>query len=275
MAIVRVAARSARRVLGQGEPSDAAMARLQALILDELRQPLLLWGIKGERATLTELIRRLATGEVPISALGDARTPFDPADFRGRSTPWARVMFDHQRAVALEWMNRAVAIARRPLHEQPRLWEAWDRSIERVKYSDEGVYTALFAYSLMPKLTSAGSAFGHYHADLGATAILLAAERHRRKTGAWPEAPAAIDRDILPDPPADPFTGEGFRMEHRDGRLLIYSIGPNGQDEHGEYDAKQWEKGWADDVGAIGWDVNRRREPATQEDEESSGRDDQ
>ena len=39
IAIGTVAMKSTRRVLGQGEPSDAALARLQALVLDELAQP--------------------------------------------------------------------------------------------------------------------------------------------------------------------------------------------------------------------------------------------
>ena len=55
------------RVLGQGEASDAALAPLQELLLDEMKQPLLLVGVKGERAVLTEIIRRLGTGEIPIS----------------------------------------------------------------------------------------------------------------------------------------------------------------------------------------------------------------
>src|SRR5205085_7928808 len=59
------AMKSARRVLGQGEPSDAALARLQAVILDEVAEPILLRGIKGERAAMDELIRRLVDGEVP------------------------------------------------------------------------------------------------------------------------------------------------------------------------------------------------------------------
>jgi hypothetical protein len=91
--------------------------------------------------------------------------------------------------------------------------------------------------------------------------ILLAAERHRRETGAWPESIAAIDRKILPYPPADPFTGDDYRMEHRDGRLLVYSIGPNRKDEHGAFDLKKSTTGGPDDDAAIAWDVDLRRQP--------------
>ena len=177
-------------------------------------------------------------------------------------------MYAHQRAVAIEWMNRAVEIARRPPYEQPERWKAWEARIERVKASEEGVYTAAIRYSLMPKLTSLSSA--------SATTRPTWARRPssgRRATsppdGAWPASVGAIDADILPVPPVDPSTGESYRMEHRDGRLFIYSIGPNRQDEHGEYNAKRWEKGWADDVGAIGWDVDRRRQPAPASQDES------
>ncbi len=52
--------------------ADAALAPLQELLLDEMKQPLLLVGVKGERAVLTEIIRRLGTGEIPISALSDS-----------------------------------------------------------------------------------------------------------------------------------------------------------------------------------------------------------
>ena len=73
MAIVEVALRSTLRVLGQGEASDAAPARLQDLIRDELDQPFLLFGVKGERAGLEEIIRRIGEGVIPVSALTDER----------------------------------------------------------------------------------------------------------------------------------------------------------------------------------------------------------
>ncbi len=103
------------RVLGQGEASDAALASLQELLLDEMKQPLLIIGVKGERAVLTEIIRRLGTGEIPISALSDGAAS-DRAGPPGAVAPWGKLWFDQQQAVALERMTEAVAIA--PAHRR-------------------------------------------------------------------------------------------------------------------------------------------------------------
>ena len=60
-------------------------------------------------------------------------------------------------------------------------------------------------------------------------------------------------------------------MEHRDGQLFIYSIGPNRKDEHGAYDPKRWLKGGPDDVGASTWDVPLRRRGPSPTDKPGSG----
>jgi hypothetical protein len=265
IAIDAAAVRSTWRVLGQGEPSDAALARLQALILDELAQPLLLTGMNGERAMLNELIRRLESGEVPISAI--TRTGPAPAD-GGRDAsdlliPLVTVVFSGQRAIALEWMNEAVAISRRPVSEHRALWAAQDAKIVQARQARLGQLRAMLPLLLMPAMNAASSAFARSQGELAATAVLIAAERHRRKTGKWPTTVKEIDPSILPDPPADPYTGKSFRIEHRDGQLVIYSLGPNGKDEHGEYDLKRFNNGESDDVGARAWDVNLRRRPYT------------
>jgi len=49
MAIIKIALDRIERALAQGEPSDAALAALQRLLEDEDRQPLLLFGLRGER----------------------------------------------------------------------------------------------------------------------------------------------------------------------------------------------------------------------------------
>ncbi len=263
-AIDSVAMRSARRVLGQGEPSDAALSRLQAVILDEQAQPFLLVATKGERAMLTELVRRVEAGTIPVSAITGTATP-PSAGVRAGNRLFAalfRSVLGGQQAITLEWLNEAVAISRRPASEQRALWQAREAKIAAVRQSRFGRFTAILPLLTIPAMTAGSSAFNRAQAELGATAILIAAERHRRKTGKWPASIEAIDKNILPKAPVDPLSGQPLRFEQRDGQLFIYSIGPNGIDDHGAYDPKQSTKGAPDDVGARAWDVNLRRQPA-------------
>ncbi|HWE36794.1 MAG TPA: hypothetical protein VG406_09530 [Isosphaeraceae bacterium] len=264
IAIGRVAMNSARRALGQCEPSDEALARLQALLLDEMHQPLLLQGVKGERTSMFEMIRRVGSGEVPIDALSGG---WQPDGTRHAIAPWGKLMFDNQRAVALEWMNAAVAAARRVVAEQPALWRAWEDEVERVKHLWRAKYSATLPVLLTPSMDLAWKAHAEYQAQLGATAVLLAAERHRRKIGDWPVSVAAIDRAILPDPPTDPYTGQPYHVGRREGKVCIYSIGLNRRDDRGVFDRKRWAKGGPDDMGATGWDVRLRRQPPAAEGE--------
>ena len=92
--------------------------------------------------------------------------------------------------------------------------------------------------------------------DLGAAAVDVSNHGGRQLD----RSVAAIDASLLPDPPLDPFTGQPYHIEHREGRLFVYSIGPNLRDEHGDYNYRKWGTKFAnqDDVGAIGWDVELR-----------------
>jgi hypothetical protein len=256
IAIGRTATSASRRVLGQGEPSEAALARLQTLVLDESGQPLILYAMRGERATMEELIRRISRGKVPLSAL-DGSSPKSSSAVQSAATSFAGLFVGGQRAIALEWMNEAVAIARRPPAEQATLWKDWETKISGVARSRFGRFTAMLPLLLAPGMSGSSSAFLRYQADLGATAIVIAAERHRRKTGNWPTSISAIDRDILPTAPVDPFTGGAFHMERHDGQLVIYSVGPNLEDEHGAEPKRGVNRG-PDDVSARAWDVSLR-----------------
>ena len=222
-----------------------------------MAQPLLIIGVKGERALLAEVIRRLADGEVSISALSDGGGSARDAP-PGAVAPWAKLWFDQQRAVALERMTQAVAIARRPVDQQPALWRQWQADAERVKKKPFALYTELLPVLLTPALATASSALSRYQTDLAGNALLMAAERHRRKTGKWPATVAVIGRTILPHAPVDPFSGDSFRVTHRDNQLFVYSIGPNRQDEQGQYEPKTWMSGGFDDAGGRAWDVPLR-----------------
>jgi hypothetical protein len=167
-------------------------------------------------------------------------------------------MFDHQRALALEWTNELVSIARQPAVKRPPLFKAWEAEFYRVKATRLASFTAAFPMFMMPDFNSAEKALDRYQAVQGASVVLMAAERQRGRTGEWPESVAAIDRDLLPDPPIDPFSGGPFRIERRDGRFLVHSVGPNLKDERGAFEAKRWLDGGPDAVGTGAWDLALR-----------------
>ncbi len=113
----------------------------------------------------------------------------------------------------------------------------------------------VLAFKLFPAAGSASVTASRHQCELGATVILLAAERHRRRTGEWPASIAAMDRTILPTEPLDPYSGRSFRMARRDGQLFVYSIGPNRKDQGGTYDRANRFENQDDDFGASLWDV--------------------
>jgi hypothetical protein len=122
-----------------------------------------------------------------------------------------------------------------------------------------GPYITPLPILTTPHVSSAAEAFSRYQTELGTHLVLLAAERHRRKSGAWPSGVAGIDRGILPSAPVDEFSGGPFRIDYREGELVVYSIGPNGMDEGGAYNPRMWTHGGPDDAGARAWDVSLRR----------------
>jgi hypothetical protein len=249
--------RAIRRVLGQGEPSDRALAQVQELLLNELDAPLALDALRGERGIYVEVTRRLAAGQITFDELSQDRSTFDPNRPRDRVSPWFKLWLDHQQAVTLEWMNDARAIEHRPDAFRAPLWDEWQQHFN-VPQNSMTFWLTLLPVKVFPALRAMAAAAARSRADLGATAILIAAQRHRKKTGNWPESIAAIDPAILPKPPADPYTGADFRIERRDDEILIYSVGANMRDDHGEFDKQPRYKGAPDDITARGWDVSRR-----------------
>ncbi len=264
VAIGQVALDTARRVIALGEPSDGAMAKLQALIDDEAAQPVLTLALTGERGGADEVICRLSTGKTRLSDVtGDALVLGEPikpapkppaADPATASKPW----YDHQRAVMLEWMNDAVAISRKPTQDQPDEWRRWDQRVVDSGKPLLSKFTDPLPLALAPALSGGFNAHVRHQAMLRSTSLMLSVERHRRKTGAWPSSVEKIDPAFLARPPIDPYDGKPIRMKARDGQLFVYCVGFNRQDDGGRYDPKQDFRGGLVDVGTNAWDLPLR-----------------
>ncbi len=253
----------AQRVIGQGEATDAALARLQTLFLDEMAQPLVLHGLRGERATLVEVTRQHSLGgEASLKAFAEGTSlQLETAD--PTITSRLKLYLDLQLAITTELTNQCVAIERKPAADRRDLWQKFAAKMQYMRSHSVGRVLAMLPLTLFPAVKSFAVASDRMQTELAATAILLAAERHRRKTGQWPTSIESIDGVILPVAPADLFSNKPFHIEHRDGRLFVYSVGPNRKDEHGAFDSKTYLKGGPDDYGASAWDVPLRRQPAT------------
>jgi hypothetical protein len=68
-----------------------------------------------------------------------------------------------------------------------------------------------------------------------AAEVLVAATRFRLTTGSLPEPATALVPDYLPKVPLDPFTTDAPLHTKRtdDGLLIVYSVGPDGEDDGG------------------------------------------
>jgi hypothetical protein len=173
---------AAERALGQGEPSDAALAQLQTLLLDEFAQPLILHGVRGDRGMYDDLIRKLGLGEVPIAALATGGlSSASGGSSHSRLASWGKLMFDHSRAAMLDWTNEAVAIARRDLDEQPPLWQALRAEVMRKGHLWYKAYTDAIPVLLMVQVPTHAITVCSGQSRVAATAILLAAERDAKK----------------------------------------------------------------------------------------------
>ncbi|MFO0961098.1 MAG: hypothetical protein U0800_27265 [Isosphaeraceae bacterium] len=252
--------RAALRAISQGEASDPALAAFQADILEIKEEPILERCLRAERAMLDELILRVRNGKVPADGLDG----FDPKRPVPSMPSWAKLAFDLQRAVGLEWMNTAMAIVEQPIDERPLYWQSWEAEIDRVRNSRFERKGAIIPYLMTIRIVPTDSARSRYQTEQATMALLIAAERHRRKTGQWPESIESIDPEILPVAPLDPFSGEPFRVTRVEGKFLVHSVGYNGIDDGGEYDPNTWRLGIADDVGAAAWDVALRGRPPSE-----------
>ncbi len=98
---------------------------------------------------------------------------------------------------------------------------------------------------LLPVAVLYGTAFGRNH-NFGrsvaktnllheAALVAIALEQYRRREGEWPEDLSELTPQHLPDVPLDPYATGGASLTYRvvDGQPLLYSVGPNQQDDGG------------------------------------------
>jgi hypothetical protein len=141
-------------------------------------------------------------------------------------------------------MNEAVEIARLPLEEQAPRYRDWRERYGHVENVGKGL-------CLDGRIECA---LLRGHANLRCAQVALAAERHRRKHGHWPQSLADLVPRYLAAVPLDPFDGKPLRYRKTERGAVVYSVGEDGRGSGSDTDSPR-------DVKFTLWNVDQRRQP--------------
>jgi hypothetical protein len=89
--------------------------------------------------------------------------------------------------------------------------------------------------------------------------VALAVERYRLRHRDWPASLDRLKPDLLAEVPLDPFDGKPLRYLKRDGGIVVYSVGRDGEDNGGNLEYVQDQKGT--DIGVQLWAPADRGHP--------------
>jgi hypothetical protein len=249
---------SLERVLAQGEPSTEALAAVQQILEEEDTFPRLLVAARGERAGLNMLMENLESGVVST----DQFLAFVQSSRTNRDEPKPEIALDPitlktTHAWMLRWLNESVEVAKLP---------SWDREA-RIKELNNRVKQDAppLARLVMPGVQMVAEADRRNQALVRCALAAFAVERYRRENGFWPRSLAALEGKQLAKAPLDPYDGRtlryrpppilGFSRSPKD--VVIYAVGPDGQDNGGQIDRTAPLK-VGTDIGLRLWNISER-----------------
>jgi hypothetical protein len=253
MAIRSIAIGQAERTLGQGEPSPEGLAALQRALEEEAEEPLLLWGLRGERGGMDQFMQTLQNGGTSVKQMqGLLAGPARPGRKRGEELllylPGTAV---NSRAALLQRMTRVIEISKLPAEEQ----------IEPLKKEKATLAKEpLLVRDVMPATEKIAEAERRTRGLCRCAAAGLAAERYRQKYGRWPEKWDDLVDEFLSRVPKDPYDNKPLRYRNDGAGVVIWCLGMDFIDDGGDRTTLNTYKPGTD-AGFRLWDVNKRGVP--------------
>jgi hypothetical protein len=248
MAGQSIALGALERMLGQGELSEADLAKIQSLLERERADNLLYFGMRGERAGGHQLYEHMRDGKMTMSKLmnGNKSAP----NFGERAIDLFPGFILRGYPEHLRLMTEQVKLTKLPEHERA----AAMRKIEDQVRGSGNMYVRL----IMPASMKVGEASQRTQAMLRSAQVAVAAERHRLKSDTWPrDIDELVQAGLLKDIPNDPYDGKALRFKHTPTGIVIYSVASDKTDNQGLIDrARPGTSG--SDIGFELWDRQLR-----------------
>ncbi|CAN5618645.1 hypothetical protein BH11PLA2_BH11PLA2_19300 [soil metagenome] len=223
--VVRIGARSIaactlEEVLGKTELSEKSLAALQEAWLLDADVPLLLNGLRGERAAYDRMLKNLMDGTYTPGS--NANQPKVDVSFEGYAWWLYRGRLPAERAYYHKYVSAGVAAARLPIHEQMSAITALPALPPA-----EMKMTCL----LLPAVEKVANSYWRSVAEARCIVVALACERYRLKHGAWPRQLLDLPKELLQSIPVDPFNAQALRFLHLEEGIMIYSTGRDGAND--------------------------------------------
>jgi hypothetical protein len=240
------------RALAQGEPSARELKSVQALLEQDVAEPLFVQGMRGERAGMHKMLVSIRSGETSLAPIMGAGSSLEKTVIELSGPTLARR--SHGRMLRL--LNQAVAAAKLPPEDQASVYKALEQRVIKAKVEYD-VVTAL----LMPAILKIAEANRRHVGNLRCAIVALAMERYRRDHGRWPDTLDALVPGYLAAVPNDPGDGKPLRLARRPDGVIVYWVGFDGTDDGGKLNRQNPHAKGADEGFQL-WDVKYRRQPA-------------
>lgn len=257
LACRRLAARTAVQVLAWGQPADAPLARLQAGLAAEGREPILGWAVRGERAMWSATFDAMRAGEgyEPRPWKVSGRSPEDRLMFwwRDGALPGDQAMF-------LDLMTRFERDSRGGPRERIAAADRLEAEVHELYATALNGLLYLGTRHLVPPFKKLVRFEIDGRAELACVCAAIACERFRLRTGRWPADLAELPRDLLGEVPTDPYRAGPLRYRRLTDGVAVYSVGFDGADDGGKFEPAP-DQTTGPDVGCRLWDPKGRGLP--------------
>lgn len=249
IAVRSVALRSTEWLLAQTAEAPG-LTELQESLAEDTEEPLLLYGVRGDRAAFDKLFANLDSGETtPDQAIDRGFR-----DWQARLGWWYyRGHLPADRAFALDWMTRYVEAASLPIHEQQTAVATIPDPVKDP--------TRLLSGLLLPAVDKVANAHWRTTAEARCAVVGVVCERFRQKNGRWPNDLAELTPAFIAAIPLDPYDGQPLRLAKLEDGIVIHSIGRFDPEASVKALNRRAELPEGVDFGFRLWDPDRRRLP--------------
>ncbi len=210
-------------LLSLSKPSDDALIRLQNTLADEEDADGPTQDFLAARAQVLDILWRQVYG------VGSGRLLPRPFPWELFPSPWMRPLYTHRIINSLRAWSQLSAIAHKPWPDRAALAaEPLARYSADLRLNGPVIGTGFAAMWFNQALQPDTLIYDR------CSRIAVAIERYRRAHGdAVPAALSDLVPTYLTDIPEDPITGKPLRYRAAPDAYIVYSVGPDGQDDGG------------------------------------------